>query len=104
MTTLKNIKANGGATLNANGEAVNYNKGYQVSIKDLYIMPVYKMTKKFIKTLLNDKYNLGLWIDNNKVYIDYSVNIKTKKEAVKVGKANNQISIWNWKKMDCIYL
>ena len=104
MTTLKNIITNNGATLDANGNAITYKNGYQVSIKDIAIIKLYKLRKSHIIELLNNNYNLGVWIENKNVYLDYSIRIANKKDAIKTGKANNQISIYNWKNGDCIYL
>ena len=48
-TTLKAIKAQGGCTFAATGERLNPTKGWQVSTQDLYIMPLYKLTKKIFE-------------------------------------------------------
>jgi hypothetical protein len=105
MITLKAIKANNGATLNAMGEPIAYKRGYQVSCEDLAIIPVYKFRKsQLIEFLANIEAGacLGLWIDNNKVYIDRSEYVSVKREALKLGKARNQLSIWNWKASEAI--
>lgn len=105
MFKLKDVKANKGATLNQQGESLNYNKGYQVSERDLEIIPAYRLTKKHLIDMLNALpvgANLGIWIDNGKAYIDQSVRMMNKREALKFGRANNQISIWNWKASEAI--
>ncbi len=106
MITLKCILVNKGATLNKQGDAVAHKSGFQVSKKDLYIIPTYKLRKHFIKDLLqtiDENENLGLWIENNKVYIDLSETIANYRHALKVGKDRKQISIFSWKTQTCIY-
>ena len=105
MFKLKDIKANNGATLDKQGNSLSYNSGYQVSVKDLEIIPAYKLTKKHLLEVLKTLpvgANLGVWIDNNKAYIDYSVKFNNKRQALAYGKAHNQISIWGWKASEAI--
>jgi len=64
-----------------------------------------KLTKKHLIDMLAkipNGSNLGVWIDNGKAYIDRSARISNKRLALKVGKALNQISIYDWKTGDCI--
>lgn len=105
MFKLKDIKANGGITLDKSGLPISYNCGYQVSAEDLEIIPTYRLTKKHLLEMLDRipvGSNLGVWIDNGKAYIDRSARIVSKRMALKVGKALNQISIYDWKTGDCI--
>ena len=100
MFKLKDVKLNNGATLDKQGNALNYANGYQVSEKDLEIIPAYRLTKKRLLAMLNNLPKgacLGVWIDSNKAYIDQSTRFLSKDYALKVGKALNQISIWDWK-------
>ena len=105
MFKLKDVKLNNGATLDKQGNPLQYSNGYQVSEKDLEIIPAYRLTKKHLIEML-DKLpkgtNLGIWIDNNKAYIDQSTRFLSKNYALKVGKALNQISIWDWKASEAI--
>ena len=105
---LKKLLENGGATLNKNGEGVNFKNDYQVSKKDCYILPVRFINK--ILTAVNDLLNdiktgdfVGLWVDNKKLYIDISERIKSLKKALRVGKARKQISVFCWSSGDCVY-
>lgn len=101
--TLKAIKQNGGATLNQQGLAVSYKTGYQVSERDVAILPVYKLTLKFIKSLMAPNKFVGVWIENGKAYVDISERIATKQRALEVGKERNQISIYDWKNNNVAY-
>jgi hypothetical protein len=105
MFTLKQVKVNGGLTVDTMGKVVVYRNGYQVSKEDLAIIPVYKVRKSTLLEILNtlnDGECLGMWIDSGKMYIDCSERIGNKRVAIKVGKARNQLSIYNWKTGDCI--
>ena len=105
MFTLKQIKLNNGATLNKAGESLSYARGYQVSEKDLLIIPAYKLTKKQLIAMLNELADgkcLGVWIDGGKAYIDCSEYVSTKKQALRLGKQRKQISVWNWKAGEAI--
>lgn len=107
MFTLKEIINNNGATINANGTLASYTRGYQVSICDLLTIKTRDLRKKDLKTLLKtigENACLGIWIWQGLAYIDMSIMIKTKREALKIGKQNKQISIWDWKKQSAVYI
>lgn len=98
----------GGATLNSNGEAVNFNNGYQVSKKDCYKLEVKNIDKITISVekLLNGLKRgdfVGIWVDGGYIYIDISERIHNLKRALRVGKARKQISIFKWSDATCIY-
>lgn len=108
LQTLKNIINNGGATLNKNGEAVNFKKGYQVSRKDCYKLDINCTTEilNAINKLLNNIKNnefCGIWIENDIVYIDISIKINSFADALKTGRELKQISIFDWNAKKCIY-
>ena len=106
LATIKSIKRNGGATINKYGERVSMKSGYQVSKQDLYIIPVDELDKLVIKEamklLLKRGDYLGVWIDDGKAYIDISVRIATKKEAMKRGRELNQLSVLRWADCECL--
>ena len=101
--TLKAIKENGGATLNCQGLAVSYKTGYQVSERDVAILPTYKLTLKFIKSLISPNKFVGVWIESGRAYIDISEHIAAKRHALELGKERNQISIYDWKNQKVTY-
>ena len=105
MFKLKDVKLNNGATLDKQGNPLQYKDGYQVSAEDLEIIPAYKLTKKHLINMLNKipfGSNLGIWIDNGKAYIDRSARISNKRLALATGRKLNQISIWDWKAGEAI--
>lgn len=108
-TRIKNIIKNGGATLNKQGIAKNYKNGYQVSKKDLFILDIDNIDNltTTINNTLNNMQNdefCGLWVDNNKIYIDLSIKINNLQKAINFGKKLKQISIFEWSTKNCIYL
>lgn len=98
---------NGGATINKRGEIVTLKSGYQVSKQDICKCLVSELTEQKIQNVIS--YGLkrgeyaGIWIENGYAYIDKSVRINTKKDALQKGVELNQISIFDWKKTTCIY-
>lgn len=104
------IVRQGGATLDRNGETVNFRDGFQVSKKDCYKINAENLNeiKKAIKTVLkriNHESGLycGVWVDSGLVYIDISERIKSRKKALNVGKARHQISVFDWRAGNCVY-
>lgn len=95
---IKVLKNNDGLTLKA-GKAINYKTGYQVAD--------YGVERKTIKGALNAikrmEGNCGVWYSEGIYYIDHSFRVKTKKEALKIGKEHNQISVLKWSDMSLVY-
>lgn len=108
LQTLKNIINNGGATLNKNGDAVNFASGYQVSKKDCYTLDINNTAEvlnainKLLNTIKADEF-AGIWIEDGKTYIDISIKIDSLADALKLGKELKQISIFDWNAKKCIY-
>lgn len=95
---LKALKDNDGLTLKA-GKAITYKTGYQVAD--------YGVERKTIKGALKavERMNgsCGVWYSEGIYYIDHSFRVKTKKEALKIGKEHNQISVLKWSDMSLVY-
>ncbi len=107
--TLLNLIKNGGATLNARGESVNFSRGYQVSKKDCYILEVGAVNKilKAVNKLLSGLQScdfVGLWVENGLIYIDISERIERLSAAMVAGIARGQKSIFDWCMGRCIGL
>ena len=106
LATIKSIKRNGGATINKYGNRVTMKSGYQVSKRDLHIIPVDELDKLIIKEamkLLESRGEyLGVWIDNGNAYIDISVRIATKRKAMDMGRELNQLSVLRWSDCECL--
>lgn len=95
---LKALKNNDGLTLKDN-KVVTYKTGYQVA--DYGIER--KTLKAAVKAIIKMNGNCGVWYSEGIYYIDHSFRVKTKKEALKIGKEHNQISILKWSDMSLVY-
>ena len=105
-STIKSITRNGGATINKYGERVTMTTGYQVSKRDLLIVPKEELTKFMIINALQmlekrSEY-VGVWIDGGYAYVDISCRIATKKAAMTMGRELSQLSVLRWRDCECL--
>lgn len=98
IRTLKKIENDGGLTLK-NGKPIVYKTGYQVGIEGKVTSDM-RQAMIFIKEY---KGNCGIWFSEGLWYIDKSVRVTTKANAIALGKSCNQISILNWRTMGLVY-
>jgi hypothetical protein len=98
IRTLRKIANNGGLTLK-NGKAITYKTGYQVATEGIET----KSQEEAMKAIKAYKGDCGIWFAEGIYYIDKSHRVSTKKEALAVGRACNQISVLNWKTMGLVY-
>lgn len=95
---LKNLKENDGLTLK-NGKPITYKTGWQVATSGIEtVSPIRALTA--IKSYNG---NCGVWYSNGVYYVDESKRVKTKREALEIGRAHNQISIFGWAKGNLAY-
>lgn len=98
IRTIKNLKENDGLTLKE-GKKIEYKSGWQVATEGIET----KDAKKAIEAVKTYNGNCGIWYSEGIYYIDKSKRINTKKEALRIGKENNQISIYGWKRKVLAY-
>ena len=98
IRTLRKLANNDGLTLKK-GKPVAYKTGYQVATEGLDTTDQ-KEAMAMIKAYGGD---CGIWYSEGIYYIDKSHRVNTKKEALAVGRACNQISILRWSNMGLIY-
>lgn len=98
LEMLRTLKNNDGLTLK-NWKTICYKSGWQVADNGVECRTA-EEAEKAIK-----EYNgtCGVWFADGIYYIDHSFRVNTKKEALAIGRANNQISILNWKNMSLAY-
>ena len=106
------IIENKGATLDSNYNDFKSDTGFMVSIKGQEV----KVNKNDIQGIkkeiekkrefIQDKKGLyiGLWLDNDIMYVDVSIHIIDYLEALEVARDNDQLAIFDLKKKDSIYL
>ena len=102
MVNIKEIIKQGGATLTSDLKVANINEGYMVSIlgcEKTFEFEDVAGVNDYVKNLQNKigskkGYFIGLWTYKNKLYIDVSINILDKVDALEFGKKNKQIAIY----------
>ena len=98
IRTLRKIENNGGLTLK-NGIPVIYKSGWQVATEGVETKDINEV-RALIKAYDG---NCGLWLSDGIWYIDKSKRVSTKREALKIGRECNQISILKWSTMQLAY-
>ena len=98
IRTLRKIGNNGGLTLK-NGKPIVYKSGWQVATEGIETPDINKVLQ-FVKAYGG---NCGLWLSDGIWYIDKSHRVNTKREALEIGRACNQISILRWRDMGLAY-
>ena len=95
---IKKITNNGGLTLK-NGKPITYKSGWQVATEGVETTDITKV-REYVKAYNG---NCGLWFSDGVWYIDKSHRVNTKKEAIKIGRECNQISVLKWSNMSLAY-
>lgn len=98
IRTLRKVENNGGLTLKY-GKIITYKTGYQVATEGFETKDINE-AMKLIRMLGG---NCGVWLENGIYYIDRSHRVSTKREALRIGKECNQISVLNWRTMGLVY-
>ena len=101
MITVEMIRAlqnNDGMTLK-NGKAIIYKTGWQVATEGVEVATAEECFRAV------QKYNgtCGIWYSDGVYYVDKSMRVKTKKQAMEIGRMHNQISILKWKDLSLVY-
>lgn len=98
IRTLRKLKDNDGLTLKS-GKPVAYKSGWQVATDSIETKDI-REALKAIKAMGG---NCGVWYSDGIWYIDRSKRVNTKREALTIGRACNQISILGWRNMKLAY-
>lgn len=109
---IKKIIENKGETLNKELKKADINGGFMVSLegaevqKNVNDINGIKKAIEEKQEIIKDKDNLyiGLWLDNDIMFIDISININDKVEALEFAKYNKQLAIYDIANNDSIYL
>lgn len=95
---VEGLKNNDGLTLK-NGKAIEYKTGYQVADHGVECTTITDV----LKAIDQMQGNCGIWYSDGIYYIDHSFWVKTKKEALTIGKKHNQISVLKWSDKSLVY-
>ena len=98
IRSILKLQNNDGLTLKK-GKAITYKSGWQVATEGVEC----KTAREAINAVKAYGGNCGVWLADGIYYIDKSHRVNTKKEAMEIGRACNQISVLNWKKMSLAY-
>lgn len=98
IRSINKLNNNDGLTLK-NGKVITYKSGWQVATEGVEV----KTAREAINAVKAYNGNCGIWKSGNTFYIDRSHRVNTKKEAMRIGRECNQISVLNWKTMGLAY-
>ena len=101
MTNIRSILKltnNDGMTLKG-GKRITYKSGYQVATEGIETTSA----REAINAVKAYGGNCGIWFSEGIYYIDLSHRVSTKREALEIGRACNQISVLRWKDMGLVY-
>lgn len=93
-----NLKENEGLTIK-NYHAITYKSGWQVADHGIEC----HSAQEAVEAVAKFKGTCGVWLEKGIYYIDHSFRVNTKKEALTIGRAHNQISILKWSNMSLVY-
>lgn len=98
IRSILKLKNNDGLTLKK-GAPIVYKSGYQVATEGIETTSA----REAINAVKRYNGNCGIWFSDGIYYIDLSHRVNTKREALEVGRACNQISVLRWKDMGLVY-
>ena len=98
IRTIRKLANNDGLTLKA-GKVITYKSGWQVADHGIEA----KTAEEAIKAVRAMGGNCGVWFADGVYYVDHSFRVNTKREAIAIGRANNQISVLCWRTMGLAY-
>ena len=98
IRTIRKLTNNDGLTLKK-GKIITYKTGWQVATEGIET----RDAREAINAVKAYKGNCGVWYSEGIYYIDRSKRVNTKREAMEIGRACNQISILCWRTMGLAY-
>lgn len=98
IRTIRKLANNDGITLKS-GKVIEYKTGWQVAIYGVEV----KTAREAIEAVKTYGGNCGVWFADGIYYVDKSFRVDTKREALRIGKEHNQISIFGWSRKNLAY-
>ena len=98
IRSIRKLANNDGLTLK-NGKPITYKTGWQVATEGIQT----ESTREAIEAVKAYNGNCGVWFADGIYYIDKSKRVNTKREALEIGKACNQISVLRWRDLGLVY-
>ena len=98
IRSILKLTENDGMTLKK-GNKITYKSGWQVATEGVEC----KTAREAINAVKAYNGNCGVWYSEGIYYVDKSKRVNTKREAMEIGRACNQISILKWANMSLAY-
>lgn len=98
IRSILKLSENDGLTLK-NGQKISYKSGWQVATEGIET----RNPREAMEAVKAYGGNCGIWYSGGVYYVDKSKRVNTKREAMEIGRACNQISVLNWKTMGLAY-
>lgn len=98
IRSILKLTENDGMTLK-NGNKITYKSGWQVATEGVEC----KTAREAINAVKAYNGNCGVWYSEGIYYVDKSKRVNTKREAMEIGRACNQISVLKWANMSLAY-
>ena len=98
IRSILKLTENDGMTLK-NGNKIAYKSGWQVATEGVEC----KTARDAMNAVKAYNGNCGVWYSEGIYYVDKSKRVSTKREAMEIGRACNQISILKWANMSLAY-
>lgn len=98
IRTIRKLTNNDGLTLKK-GKIITYKTGWQVATEGIET----RDAREAINAVKAYNGDCGVWYSDGIYYIDKSKRVNTKREALAIGRACNQISILSWRNMGLAY-
>lgn len=98
IRSIRKLTNNDGLTLK-NGKPITYKTGWQVATEGIKT----ESAREAIEAVKAYNGNCGIWFADGIYYIDKSKRVNTKREALEIGKACNQISVLRWRDLGLVY-
>lgn len=98
IRTIRKLTNNDGLTLKK-GKIITYKTGWQVATEGIET----RDAREAINAVKAYNGDCGIWYSEGIYYIDKSKRVNTKREALAIGRACNQISILSWRNMGLAY-
>lgn len=98
IRTIRKLTNNDGLTLKK-GKIITYKSGWQVATEGIET----RDAREAINAVKAYNGDCGVWYSEGIYYIDKSKRVNTKREAMEIGRACNQISVLCWRNMGLAY-
>ncbi len=98
IRSIRKLANNDGITLK-NGAKITYKSGWQVATEGVEA----KTPREAMNAIKAYGGNCGVWLSDGIYYVDKSHRVDTRREAMEIGRACNQISVLRWKGLKLAY-